>query len=281
MADEAVNLSYPSNLQDKGMFPASIMFSFYDRTDPTSSHPSDKISLYMPERISQPSTVSWEAENFGFIGHSASQNLRIANDSGVVSAYRAAVNELTNQAGNMIGAALLKGVSDLATAGINVMGGNVTAESLLANTMGKIPNPYLTMIFKSVNFRTFEFVFSFFPMDEADCKNIYQILQTFRRNALPGTEGAGATGAQATGDDSMWLTYPKECEIKYMWKDKANPWLHKFKRAVCTAIDIDYTGSGSFTVMRNGFPTEIKMSTRWSEIHLVTRDEVSTDGESF
>lgn len=63
-------------------------------------------------------------------------------------------------------------------------------------------------------------------------------------------------------------------DIQYQWQDSNNIFIHKFKRSVITSIDIDYTGTGMWTMMRNGFPTETVMNVAFSEIEIVVREDV-------
>lgn len=266
-------LRYPKTLGDLDANPAWIQFAFFERKSPKVSTVGDKIHLYMPEQVAQPSTVSWDAENFGFIG-----NALRTGAANVVNAYKqkdigALVAGATKQAENVIigGVDLMtaRGLANIGSMAVGLMGGNVSAEGLMGEIGGKVPNPYLTMIFRGINFRDFAFSFKFFPHSEDDCKTIDDIIKSFRANSLPNYEGAG----------DVFLGYPMECEISYMWENNRNPWLHRFKRAVCTGIDVDYTSSGMFSTMRNGFPSEIVLTTKWSEIDLVTRKDVYSNGE--
>lgn len=62
--------------------------------------------------------------------------------------------------------------------------------------------------------------------------------------------------------------------MAYKWRGESNKYLHKFKRSVITALDVDYTPNGMFAVMRNGMPACIQVSMKLSEIELVMRKDV-------
>lgn len=259
-----VDLVYPTSLKDAAANPAWMQFNFFNRESPKESSPKDKISLYMPESASAPSTVSWDSEKFGFIGNAVSQGAaafqRGSGMAGAVDAVKAGWNSVQGGSDLIMAHAL----ANVGSAAVGLMGGSVSAEGLMGAVAGKIPNPYLTMVFRGIDFRNFSFVFKFYPFQESDCTLIDDIIKTFRANQLPDYE-AGMT----------MLGYPAECQISYKWMDKDNKWLHKFKRAVCTGVDVDYTPTGMFSTMRNGFPSEITVSTKWSEIELVTRADIS------
>jgi hypothetical protein len=264
-------LSNPQDLFDESVQPPCIQFRFFESKSPTDSAPLDTVHLYMPEAVSQPSTVSWDNEKFGFAGNAISKipMPQAIGGGGMEGSLGAVGNAITDALA--VGSA--RALANLGSVAAGIMGGNVSAEGLMGEVLGKIPNPYLTAVFRGVDFRQFAFTFKFYPFREKDCDTIHEIITAFRKNALPSY--AGDEG----GIKSM-LKYPSECMISYMWNQdgtiKVNPWIHKFKRAVCTGIDVDYTGQGMFSTMRNGFPSEITMTTKWTEIEIVTREDIGS-----
>lgn len=244
-------LNYPANIGDAQKQPASVMFSFYERESYKKSAPTDIIHLYMPDGVSQPSTTAWDAEAFGFIGASiagsrnASAGATIAD--GASRAWQGAK-------------------SNIMAALASKMGGNVSAEGLMGETQGRIPNPYITMVFKGVDFRKFQMEFKFAPFSEKDCETIDNIIKAFRGNSLP--PGSGANKGPA------FLGYPQEVEIRYMWMGQENKWLHKFKRSVLTGVDVNYAAAGIFSTQRNGFPSNIIVVLNFSEVEIVLRDDI-------
>lgn len=254
----AKHLIFPSNLVNKDLNPAYIGFQYY-RNDLGALFPETNIALMMPEAISQPSTVSWDNEKFGVAGELMRQGIRkfIGSDTESQS-----IDSMTESVKARVGNAAIFNAGGAAN---QALGGGASAEGLMGSIAGKIPNPYVTAIFRGVNFRNFDFVFRFTPMSEADCVLIDQIITEMRRLSLPSYETNGA-----------YLSYPYECMIDYYWKGKRNKWLNRFKKAACTKIDVNYTGTGSFTTLRNGFPSQIVVTTSWSELELVVRQDVDT-----
>lgn len=246
----AKNLIYPASLSDVNQNPAWMEFQFYERKSPRSSPPDDVVSLYMPESVSQPSTVSWDTEKFGFVG-----NAVVTGGNG----------DVVGAVGDGLGIAYERGKANLQAAAANRLGGRVDAEAIMS-AQGKVPNPYLTMLFRGVDFRTYSFSFKFFPYTERDSDVIHDIIKTFRANSLPD---------YASESSNTFLGYPKEVEVAYKWKSTDNPYIHKFKRSVLTAVDVDYTPQGMFAVMRNGMPACIQVNLKLSEIELVMRKDVA------
>lgn len=244
--------TYPANIGDAEKQPASIMFSFYERDSYLTSTPSDIIHLYMPEDVNQPSTVAWDAEAFGFLGNLATGGRQGgAQAIGMEAATRAWET----------------GRSNIASKIVNKMGGEVSAEGYMGESQGKIPNPYITMVFKGVDFRKFQMEFKFAPFSERDCDTIDGIIKAFRANSLP--PGTGANKGPA------FLGYPQEVEAKYLWMGKDNKWIHKFKRSVITGVDVNYAAAGMFSTQRNGFPTNIIVSLSFSEVEIILRDDIA------
>lgn len=264
----ATTLVYPRDVLDKEKHPATMRFGFFERDSAYRSTAIDEIFLYMPETAANPSTVSWDTEKFGFIGNAIAKAFRGSGggSAGADFNWEGAIGGITDTISSGAEMGLYRALGVAGSNAAALMGGNVTAEGLIGEVTGKIPNPYLTMVFRGVDFRTFSFSFKFTPFSEDDCIVIDKIIDTFRKHHLPEKDGG-------------YFKYPKECEISYHWRGQENRWLHQFKRAVCTALDVDYTPNGMFSPMRNGFPSSIVLNTKWSEVELITADDIKV-GES-
>lgn len=250
---------FPKNLGNTNLNPGFIQFQYYQRGSFLKSAWDDTIALCMPDATSQPSTVSWDNEKFGFVGKTVTDTIQKlgSNGGGVTSAD---MNAIVEGAKTKV---ITEGSANLTASAVNGLGGNISGAGILGEAFGKVPNPYLTAVFRGIDFRTFSFVFKFAPMSESDCTLIDNIIKCMRKNSLPDYL-----------DNKVYFNYPKECQISYHWQGKENGWLHGFKRAVCTGIDVDYAPNGHFSALRNGFPTQIVVSTKWSEIEVVTRSDI-------
>lgn len=237
-------LYYPELIKNSEAFPAHILFTFFERQSTQSSSPQDFIHLYMPESFGQPNTVSWDSS--------------FKAGQAVAGTLSAAKNLLTGGR-NLLGpgfSAFLRQAQSVGAA----------AKDLGSIASGMHLNPYYAQLFRSVDFRNFRYTFRFTPFSPGDCDTILEIINTFRRWSLP---------KSPTGSSLFSLfEYPGECEIDYIFDSAPNRWLHFFKRSVITSLDINYTGAGIWTMMRNGFPTETVMNVTFSEIEIVLRDDV-------
>lgn len=248
---ERKKLVYPKILENMEAFPACIYFKFFERRSTSESEDFDEVFLYMPEEFGQPSTISWDSS---FSATGAVLNVANQFSDSLIPGDPKKAGRLGKLAGKVVGG--LKNLSE-------------PAQDLISVATGLTINPYLAQLFRGVNFRNFSYTFRFVPFSEDDCNTIKEIIDVFRKWSLP--SGPGGAG------DPL-LHYPGEVEIRYLWLDKNNEWIHRFKRSVITEVDIGYTGAGMWSMMRNGFPTETVLKITLSELQIVVREDVEKRG---
>lgn len=247
-------LVFPRTLSNIALNPASINFQFFNRD---TKEKTTSIYLQMPDNINNPSTISWDTEDFGMVGEAVVKSLQ--NMSGGGDNHGQQVESTILSMGERIKSlAFYNAVSY----GVGKAGGSASAGGIMSRVSNKTSNPYKAYIFRGVDFRTFSFDFTLAPFSESDCDIIDSIVRKFREHSYPDY-----------ANDKMFFTLPDECQITYMWETGHNKWLNAFKRAVCTGIDVQYN-SGQWTSLRNGFPTLIRISTRWTETELVTKQDI-------
>lgn len=258
-------LRYPITL---GSEPLSHFIKFTEfkregREKPAS--PGKIINIYMPDKLRNPNTISWSPENLGVLGGIAEN---IINNADTLSSGGSIKNAANSVGSNAMQGLVVHGGMLIANKASTMLRGP-SAESVFAHHQKGIPNPYLTMIFRGVNFRTFQFDFMLYPHSKKEAKEIDKIIKAFREASLPSKPDG----------NPYFLKYPNEFEIEYkyidaMGGDKENKFLNKFKRCVITSINTDYTPTGMFSVMRDGFPSVISLSIGFSEIDLVLREDI-------
>ena len=250
-----IGLTYPKVLANTSLNPAWINFQFYDRD---TSVPSTSINLPMPDSVKNPSSISWDQGDFGMIGDTAVKAVSAIGSTISMESVKSQLDAIAERAMSL---AAYEGLSSF----ISKAGGNsLSASDLMGASAGKIPNPYKTMLFRGVDFRSFVFTFQLVPFTEDDCNLIYNIIQKFREHSYPDF-----------ANDNMFFTYPDECKITYMWENGENKWLNAFKRSVCTGVDIDFTPRGQWSSLRNGFPNVVEISTRWSEVEVIVKKDIT------
>lgn len=255
------DLWYPEILHNTEAFPASIFFTFFERNSTKDSAMVDTIHLYMPEDFGQPNTVSWDTFQGGQAVVSAASNAL----GGLQNVAQSVAKETASNAKFSAGASAVGSISGFGRNMLDFLSGGPTNDLIQIN-QGVMPNPYLAQIFRGVDFRNFSFTFRLVPFSERDCDTIFDIIKTFRKWSLPSGPAGGAM--------SPYLNYPGEVSIEYSWMGATNQYIHRFKRCVITSLDVNYTGSGMWSMMRNGFPAETVLHMTMSEIQIVVRDDI-------
>lgn len=250
------SLTYPSTLTNVALNPAHINFQFYDRD---TNIKTTSINLPMPDNVVNPSRISWDQENFGMVGDSMVKSLKAIQSSGGELKSENIQEHINSMGERLKSLAFYTGMSNV----VSGLGGSASAEGIMGQVSGKIPNPYRTMLFRGVDFRTFSFEFRFVPFSEEDCNTIDAIISKFREHSYPDFAA-----------DKMFFTYPDECQINYMWESGHNKWLNSFKRAVCTGIDVNFAPLQQWSSLRNGFPNMIIITTTWSEVEIITKNDI-------
>lgn len=124
-------------------------------------------------------------------------------------------------------------------------------------------NPFKEVFFESVDYRTFNFRYKFFPKDLSESNKVHSIIKMFKQHMHP------ELSAQ-----KMFYVYPSEFSLRYFYKDKENDWLHKFATCVLTDMTVEY-GGDQFTTFENGAPVEIGMNLTFREIEQITTDGIN------
>jgi len=134
--------------------------------------------------------------------------------------------------------------------------------------LGKIKNPYREQIFKQVEFRTFNFEYTFLPESISEAQNVLQIVKILRQNMLP-----------EVAENAFYLIYPSEFSLYYMYKGGLNTNVHQFSDCVLTNMTVKYGGQDFVTFKDSGgVPADIVMSLTFREIVPITSDRVDKEG---
>lgn len=242
------DLEYPhwiSNAGQSGFPPAGFMIFQFKRRGKWSSTSStvSTVTLFMPEQFQAPINVMWEKKDTGI------------SDSTIGQAARVGVDKLIANSG------VTEGMTQLSQ---KKFGSSASAEDMANFKVGRHTNPNFKVMFKGVDFRTFSFEFKFTPQSIDDCRIVDTIIKQFRKAALPDNNDSG----------DEYLSYPDEVVIEYYWNGQKNEWLHSFKPAIITGLNVDYTSGGRFIAMNNGFPAETKLSLQFQETDILVRGDI-------
>lgn len=145
---------------------------------------------------------------------------------------------------------------------------------------GKVQNPMLEMIYKSPNFRTFQFDFTFYPRDEKEALEAQRIIERLRFHQAP----------ELIQDAQGFLVPPSEFDIKFYYAGAQNPNIPPISTCVLTSMDVNYAPNG-FTAYevpgenvpslgRTGMPVAIQVTLQFQETTYLTKADFRNDRSS-
>jgi len=148
--------------------------------------------------------------------------------------------------------------------------GGATGQVAFTAITGAVSNPLLEMIYKSPNFRTFQFDFTFYPRDEREALEVQQIIEKFRFHQAPEIASA-----------ANFLIPPSEFDIKFYYGGAENPNIPPLSTCVLENIDVNYTPNGFSayevpgenlpSLGRTGMPVAIQMTMQFKETTYLTK----------
>ena len=225
------------------------------QTKGTTTHTfvSDSIILYTPPQIKTTYNASYDQAETGLLGF-----FGLAKASDLISTGSEAAKVFGRQ---------------IATAGLSGIAGVGDFNALKTKTSGEAVNPNLEMVFKSVPFREFSYIFEFAPRNQKELNDVQKILQLFRFHMQP--------EVSTTTDDigGAYLTVPSEFQLTYMYMDKENSYIPKISRCVLKTMEIDHSPEGVFSTYKgdeNGaHPVITKLTLTFGETEIMTKEKIT------
>ena len=159
--------------------------------------------------------------------------------------------------------------ANLAIQAVNVFGANVSFNSLLARTEGKILNPNMELLFNNVTLRTFRFSFKLAPRDPNEAQTIKSIIRTFKKNMA----------AQKSGDNGVFLQTPNMFKLTYRKGNQNHPFLHRFKDCALSDMNVQYTGDNVYATYSDGTPVSMIMNLTFKELMPLYSSDYDTDDD--
>ena len=152
----------------------------------------------------------------------------------------------------------------LSAQALNVFGANVSINSLLARSGGKILNPNMELLFNNVTLRTFRFTFKMTPRDENEATAIKSIIRSLKKNMA----------AKRVGENNgLFLKTPNIFELTYMKGNKKHPFLNRFKPCALSDMSVNYTGDNVYATYGDGTPVSMILNLTFKELVPVYEDD--------
>ena len=231
----------------------------------TTTRITDSIALYLPANVIDQTTARYEDMTTGLAGKV------IGNVSNLVTSY-------SDKDYEKVGDAIAGGLKTFATEALRRIGA-VTAEGLLNSEgiigsvnklFGQADNPFVEVLFDSMNVRKFTYNFNFAPRNEAETMEVQQIIQLFRFHMAP----------ELQGNNARYLTLPSTFDIHYMYKANngeayENDYFTRLSTCVLQDCNVNYTPGDKVRTFADGAPTQITMSLTFSETEVLTKERIN------
>ena len=154
---------------------------------------------------------------------------------------------------------------------IGALGGNVTANSLLARATGAILNPNLESLFQGVKLRQFPFTFEFFPRNGREAGEVKNIIKVLKRSMSPRNNRKKGKG--------VFIKQPDIFQLQYMKGGGEHPFLNKFLPMHLTDMKINYSQSGTYSTFWDGTPSHMTASCSFTEVNPVYQEDYDEAGQ--
>jgi hypothetical protein len=241
-------------------------------------HVKHTIYLPIPEQVSDTTQISWgegtlnPAEAFGVGFGNQFQ------DQGPAKALEAALKAITT-VGTTIGDSpqLQKAIQNaLSATAVGALGGNVSANQLISRATGQVFNPNLELLFDGVGLRNFQFNFDFFPRDKKEAEEVILIIRTLKKRMSANRNASGNASVKG-----VFISAPHIFQLTYMKGGKKHPVLNSFLPMALVDLQINYTGSNTYSTFWDGTPTHMQMSLAFKELNpIYAEDYDNTDPKS-
>ena len=232
------------------------------------------IYLPMPSNLQDSNAVSWGDSKMnnltaaGVKAGAAVMNIDLLNLEG-------SLDTVKKQLGASVGGLKLEdiiklGKTQLSAEAVNILGGNVTLDQILARSQGQIVNQNNRLLFNGVTLREFNFSFKLTPRNETDTDNIKKIIRTLKVHMSAKNNGSTTDG---TG---MYLKTPGYFKLEYRKGNNKHPFLPSFKECALKNMAVNYTGENVYATYHDGTPVSMQLELSFQEIVPVYAEDYDT-----
>ena len=207
-------------------------------------------------------------EAFGLAATTSAVNSNLTNIDSLKESFKritkSAANFSSDEKQQQAIAAAISGTA------VGALGGNVSANQLIARASGQILNPNLELLFNGVGIRTFPMSFIFFARNRREGQVVLQIIRTFKKEMAPRrTSKAGA---------GVFIGAPSVFQLTYKQGRKQHPFLNRFLPAVLSDMKVNYAASGAYSSFYDGTPTHIQVDMQFKELNPIFHEDYDDVG---
>jgi len=234
------------------------------------------ILLPMPSNIEDTNSVSYDGDTLNGLAGAAYDATRSFVGTNMFDASQVATN--LAKVGKAVDDALnnteLKklALNAIAAQAVNLFGSNISLNSVLARSQGKILNPNMELLFNNVTLRTFRFSFKMVARDENESLQIKAIIRTLKKNMAAKT---------LTESNNLFLQTPNIFELQYKKGNVRHPFLHQFKQCALSDMSVNYTGENVYATYNDGTPIAIIMNLTFKELYPIYNTDYGDDDLAY
>lgn len=255
-----------TNFTDEG----KGLFDFENKLYDTESKTiiGDSILLPMPSNIQDSNTVSWgesKMNNLTAAGigmGAALMDIDFANLDGGDGGTGDKLGKKLKTIGGKLDIGDIQSLvkTQLSAEAVNVLGGNVTLDQILARSNGQIVNQNNRLLFNGVTLREFNFSFKLTPRNEKDMDNIKKIIRKLKMHMN------ASNNTSEDGKRSMFIKTPGYFDLQYRKGQRKHPFLPSFKECALKNMAVNYTGENVYATYHDGTPISMNMDLTFQEL---------------
>ena len=233
------------------------------------------IYLPIPEQITDATQIGWGE---GTLNPAEAFGIQFGNaflKDGPREAAVSAINALIQGSGALNDPKMKDAITNAISAtAIGALGGNVSANQLISRATGQVFNPNIELLFDGVGLRNFGFNFEFFPRNKKEAEQVIKIIRTMKK-----AMSAKKTASGSTEVKGIFIGAPDIFQLTYMKGNKPHPFLNSFKPMALVDMQMNYTGSNTYSTFYDGMPTHLTMSLAFKELNPIYANDY--DEETF
>lgn len=231
----------------------------------------EAISIYCPEQIQVSYGATWNTAELGAAGTA-------------LNAYSNLDNQSFTQASKTFADFVGRKAGDLASGAVQgITGMNVNDAKEIAT--GRLSNPWVEVLFKGSANREIPLSFKFSPRNEKETKIAREIIRRFKFHAAPeflDSKQASAYMVPPSIFDIQFGVGGIDASQNISYSE--NKWMNKFSSCALSSINVNYTSTGEYSVMKNDSPTEITVDLTFVELETLSKAQfeyVSDNAPTF
>ena len=233
--------------------------------------PKHTIFLPIPRQIQDANSVSYDSSKLDPLEAAGAAIIKQGIESPTIGLVQKALGAIVGDGADLIGDNTDAIASAIAGRAIGALGGNVTANALIARGSGAILNPNLESLFQGVKLRQFPFTFEFFPRNPTEAEQVKMIIRVLKRSMSAKNNKDKGKG--------VFIKQPDIFQLRYMKGASEHPFLNKFLPMHLTDMKINYAACGTYSTFYDGTPSHMSVSCSFQEVNPVYQEDFDDAGQ--